>query len=641
MEQMLRTWTQPIPGSMETKPVFPANTTNVIENALRSYKASTLAKQRQPHGLPARPPLPGASHCPSWNTPPVNGPQFQPPPNAYPYSAYAQSTAYPQAQVSLRISRFVQECLLTCDQPLTQTYYQPPQPQPNTGYHTPIQSHPPYYPPTPQAQHFNPPQHMRPPDYARLHSDIEGLINSIQHKRAINPHDQSLNARLKAMVDLKALIQTTQPAPHEWDRIRDQVGLLVQQENSPPYNTHPYSHQPSTPTQFAQTPQPPPQPPTPSHAVNLQPQLAAEQSLAQLLAKLPQQQNVATPQNAPAYMPPPPPTLTNGAANATANVSTLSSGNNILDILRTSGLIPTPASNSRSTSTQPNSSAYAPPPVTGQPAPPPPVAAAQSSTPTVKSGNDLAALLSSLAGGNPDKPAPPVIELTTASIKISRPDLINRRLYSTAPSQCMTCGRRFPGTPEGKARKARHLDFHFRTKKRMAEADDAGRRGACRAWYVSEREWIKHREIDDADENAIDAEKAATASASSDLNPANGVPDGESKKQATPFVRVPDAELVQASERSGQSINICPICQEKFENRWHDAAQEWVWMDAVKSGGAKGRVYHASCYDEVRRDQERALQRKVAEGLATGKKRKMVEELVVGERGSKSPRSDE
>ena len=43
----------------------------------------------------------------------------------------------------------------------------------------------------------------------------------------------------------------------------------------------------------------------------------------------------------------------------------------------------------------------------------------------------------------------------------------------------------------------------------------------------------------------------------------------------------------------------CPICQEKFETVWHDQAQEWVWMDAVRIGG---KVYHASCHAEASKD---------------------------------------
>jgi hypothetical protein len=33
--------------------------------------------------------------------------------------------------------------------------------------------------------------------------------------------------------------------------------------------------------------------------------------------------------------------------------------------------------------------------------------------------------------------------------------------------------------------------------------------------------------------------------------------------------------------------------------KWLDEAQEFVWMDAIKIGG---RIYHASCHSEVKRD---------------------------------------
>ncbi len=43
----------------------------------------------------------------------------------------------------------------------------------------------------------------------------------------------------------------------------------------------------------------------------------------------------------------------------------------------------------------------------------------------------------------------------------------------------------------------------------------------------------------------------------------------------------------------------CPICQEKFEMKWLDEAQEFVWMDAKKVGD---RIYHASCFAEATKD---------------------------------------
>ena len=63
-----------------------------------------------------------------------------------------------------------------------------------------------------------------------------------------------------------------------------------------------------------------------------------------------------------------------------------------------------------------------------------------------------------------------------------RPHLV-RALYEARPNQCSTCGRRFLATEEGKEKKARHLDWHFRTNQRL---DDSAKRGQSRSWYVDE-----------------------------------------------------------------------------------------------------------------------------------------------------------
>lgn len=43
MEEMLKTWKEPVPGSIDTRPVFPVEVTRPIENAL--IKVRTLALQ--------------------------------------------------------------------------------------------------------------------------------------------------------------------------------------------------------------------------------------------------------------------------------------------------------------------------------------------------------------------------------------------------------------------------------------------------------------------------------------------------------------------------------------------------------------------------------------------------------------------
>lgn len=45
LDEMLKTWKEPVPGSLDTRPVFPAEITRSIENAL--IKARTAALQHQ------------------------------------------------------------------------------------------------------------------------------------------------------------------------------------------------------------------------------------------------------------------------------------------------------------------------------------------------------------------------------------------------------------------------------------------------------------------------------------------------------------------------------------------------------------------------------------------------------------------
>jgi pre-mRNA cleavage complex 2 protein Pcf11 len=80
MEAMLKTWKEPVPGSMDPRPVFPAEVTRTIENAL--IKARTAAVQlqtrnRTPLNMPGRPLSTSYRNTP---TPPHNASQFQPPP---------------------------------------------------------------------------------------------------------------------------------------------------------------------------------------------------------------------------------------------------------------------------------------------------------------------------------------------------------------------------------------------------------------------------------------------------------------------------------------------------------------------------------------------------------------------------------
>jgi pre-mRNA cleavage complex 2 protein Pcf11 len=162
------------------------------------------------------------------------------------------------------------------------------------------------------------------------------------------------------------------------------------------------------------------------------------------------------------------------------------------------------------------------------------------------------------------------IELTTASMKKPRFHLISQ-LYEAKPNVCATCGRRFDTTPEGKEKKARHMDWHFKVKD-----PDAAKRGVHRSWYISEKEWISYTEVDEtAPDQGNDGSSVTGSSA-------------KTKKQTKDrYVSVPQDVTQQQVP--------CPICKEKFETQWNVEANDFVWMDALSVGG---KVYHATCFEE-------------------------------------------
>lgn len=95
------------------------------------------------------------------------------------------------------------------------------------------------------------------------------------------------------------------------------------------------------------------------------------------------------------------------------------------------------------------------------------------------------------------------------------------------------------------------------------------------------QDWLKSREVVDADQVAAAVQASADEAA-------------KAAEAARPtYITAPNA---------GSGINnVCPICQERFENKWLDEAQEWVWLDAVL---VNGRAFHHSCHKEATRDRE-------------------------------------
>lgn len=167
-------------------------------------------------------------------------------------------------------------------------------------------------------------------------------------------------------------------------------------------------------------------------------------------------------------------------------------------------------------------------------------------------------------------------------------------LHERLGGPCTQCGRRFTADAEGKKKKMAHMDWHFQTHQRSIEAL---KRGTHRSWYVDAADWIAFRETIDTDHTH-----------------AVGSGDGtNSSSQANAEASQP--KYIPVPEPSKGINNVCPICQDKFENKWLDTAQEWVWLDAVLVGG---RAFHDSCHKEATRDRR---ERTPDVGSVLGKRR--------------------
>jgi pre-mRNA cleavage complex 2 protein Pcf11 len=214
----------------------------------------------------------------------------------------------------------------------------------------------------------------------------------------------------------------------------------------------------------------------------------------------------------------------------------------------------------------------------------PPTATPVASTPTapapaiVPPPTDLMAMLSTLHKRNPSQNSggvlpqvplmasgKPNVPTTNAALKTFRPELL-RALYSDQPNQCSTCGRRFLSTPEGRANKARHLDWHFRINQRLAEFS-ASRAAAHRHWFP--------------DASAADGDGAAGSG-------------GKAGSSAVNKTKGPEDMWIRAP--AGVTKLNCPICYEDMRSSHPEELQDWVFMNAVYNNG---RAVHATCLQEM------------------------------------------
>lgn len=534
MEGMLKTWKEPVPGSMDKRPVFQSEVVRPIENALIKAKTAALQHQRLPHG--------GYKNTP---TPPQANGQFVPPPGQYPQNQYQRQQHTPQPG-----------------------NLQPPF-QPTPSQHGAY----PYGQP-PQQQ-----QSQSPTDPESIKRDLTGIIAQTQKDFASDPSNGKTQQKLKALLDLQQVLNMQQLPPQSLQAIAAQIAQLSvratpQPSVTPPLVSTPQWQPPAPaplppsfpfqpPAPFSQPSSAPPpflqQPPPPVPAFN-------PQQLGSLAALLQNTQKPTTPQIREAA-----PSLEKAPHSQLHNIqnqaATPQSGNDLLAALTKAGLMKPPSV---------------------APAAPTPAAPAP---PAIPPPSDLAALLSSFSKPNSSQPtagsvvpAPtaitasgkPSIPTTNAALKSFRPELL-RALYADQPNQCSTCGRRFLSTPEGRANKARHLDWHFRINQRLVESSRAAHH---RHWFPDAREWMRMEDFDASTASAGDA-AAADGSAGANSSGAN-----KPKGPEDMWIRAP----------AGVTRLQCPICYEEMRSSHPEELQDWVFMNAVYNNG---RACHATCLQEM------------------------------------------
>ncbi|KAK2624350.1 hypothetical protein QTJ16_006300 [Diplocarpon rosae] len=588
MVEMLKTWKEPVPGSMDTRPVFPPEVTRPIENALIKARTSFLqAHQEHTRSQSSIGRRPGPSPVPYRETPTPPNTYRQPPPQQAPayqapgYQAPGYQTpayhapAYPAQGQQMPVQQpiyppnYSQQpySQQSSGQQYNQSNGQQQYSQPNLQQYSQPNGHQPYGPsalsqnqqyaqPSPpavtgywqqQQQSVNQGYGSSGDGIAELNNDIEKLISSARAEWPQNPHDTSIQTKLKALLDLQTILQSQKLPPDQISLIKDQVAQLSRPPQPAPQIPSPVPL--PTPVVAAQ---PPAQQPTLSSILGP----GGPGALAALLARqsatsqthIPADPIRSPPQTQaqPAYQPPPP------VGPTPAPVEPMS----LLERLRAAGMlssgpVPTPPP-----AFQPQTTGF-----------PPGFPPSFLNTPPNNARTPLAAI-------------PNDVVLKAASLKIPRPHLISS-LYEGLGVPCTQCGRRFQSDVEGKKKKAAHMDWHFHVRQRMDEAES---RGQHRSWYVDELDWIKSREVE-GETGAISSEPSLGVAADAAVTKLE-------------YLAVPDDPALANS--------VCPICQEKFEMKWLDEAQEFVWMDAKMVGE---RIFHASCFAEAAKDVKTQIKR--------------------------------
>lgn len=333
MHEMFKTWKEPIPGSIDRRPVFAPEVTQPIEAALIKATASGNEQvRRMQQGRPG--PQQGIPYRETSTPPGVRPPSQM---NGYPNNStpasmnghpYGLPAQQPMAQYPYQVCREMPSRASRDADVLSQSHSAQSTPQPPNV--------PGFQPPS-YGGYGVPSQPMISVD--ALKDDIQNLITAFRAEFARNPGDPSIQTKLKALLDLQGILQAHNLPQEQLVAIKNQItGLAVTIRATP-----------------AQTPTPVPVPPpvavapppaaTPSVSID---SLLGSGALAALLARNSATPQVSTPQPPPAAVairsPPPqrvepqPP-----AASTTPDPMAL------MNMLRKAGMLPPAPASSGST----------------------------------------------------------------------------------------------------------------------------------------------------------------------------------------------------------------------------------------------------------------------------------------------------
>ncbi|MCJ1314471.1 hypothetical protein MMC25_008153 [Agyrium rufum] len=312
LDEMLKTWKEPVPGSKDPRPVFPPEKTRPIETAL--IQAKTVALQRQQQ-------------------------QAQTEQDMFRKRGSQMGQVYQQRNVA------------TPPQNLGR-YPTPPQnvslnnvPGPVYGSYPsatpPVTSSPYGHAPSVYGSHGQQ-QHPTPyPDVAELHRDIENLIGVARLEFTNNFHDVSIQTRLKALLDLQSILQSQQLPPQQLLSVRNHVTQLAGASRPPSSLGNPHVPlQTYTPTLPMIVPLPKPLQHVSSPAP--QPVIPSAASLADLLASAARAKAASTSQLNTSSMTQPHPSFSK--STVATEQDSVPNASSLLASLRAAGMIPSAAS---------------------------------------------------------------------------------------------------------------------------------------------------------------------------------------------------------------------------------------------------------------------------------------------------------